>query len=276
MTTTTGQAAAPAAAAVRLPAHETGTARPGPHLHRHTEAALGTVFSFAVSCFDDPAGRARAADAVAAACAVLHRLEAAWDPYAEGSVVSRLRAGQQVDPDLDDPDGTLGIDVVLRRCAAAQRLTKGTYDAWRGPDGFDPSAVVRGWAVERAVARLEQAGFHDLVLGGGGDVTVRGSSPDGDGWVIDLRDPRDGGQVGRVRLSGRAAVASCGGDAASDTAGVSVVGPELGWCDVIASSLLAEGSVATPWLASVPTYRALGIGVDGTLTGDLVAELVED
>lgn len=274
MTTTTGQAAAPAATERHTP--DGSAARPGPHLHRHAEAALGTVFSFTVACFDDPAGRARAADAVAAACAVLHRLDAAWNPYAEDSVVARVRAGQQVDVETDDPDGRIGLDAVLRRCAAAHRLTKGGYDAWRGRDGFDPGAVVRGWAVERAAEVLERAGFHDLVLGGGGDVTVRGNAPDGQGWEIVLRDPRDGEPVGRVRLSGKAAVASCGdGVGREPLVAVHVVGPELGWCDVIASSLLAEGTVAPAWLATVPTYRALGLDVAGDLHGGLTEELLD-
>lgn len=274
MTTTTGQAAAPAATLRLTPQPAAGDPRPGPHLYRHAEACLGTVISFTVACFDDPTGRAAAADAVAAACALLHRLDAAWDPYTPDSLVARVRSGQQVDPETDDPDGALGLDAVLRRCAAAHRLTKGAYDAWRSVDGFDPSAVVRGWAVERAVAVLERAGFHDLALGGGGDLTVRGSAPGGQGWPVAVRDPRSGEEVGSLVLSGRAAVSSCGRpDAEGGLVGVSVVGPELGWCDVIASALLAGGGVDAPWLVSVPTYRALGIAAGSELTGALVEEL---
>jgi thiamine biosynthesis lipoprotein len=269
----------------------------GDSLLRHAVPSMGTVFSFAIGApYEVAAPRGRVGlrfdpdTALADAAALLERLDGAWSPFRPDSFVARLRAYEELDGRVEDPDGALGLDLVLRRCRAAQRLTHGAFDAWGLPDGFDPSGVVKGWAVERAVALLAARGITDVAVSGGGDVTVRGRVPGRDGWRIGVRDPhKPGALLGSVLVRGGGAVATSGfyergahildprkiplAAPAGDLVAVTVAGPELGWCDVIAKAILVEGTSSPGWLASIPTYRVLAVHSDATLDGALLEEL---
>ena len=43
-------------------------------------------------------------------------------------------------------------------------VTDGWFDAWAGPGGFDPGGLIKGWAIDRAAARLRAAGVADPYL----------------------------------------------------------------------------------------------------------------
>lgn len=264
-------------------------------LVRRAYPCMGTVFSFAIRTDDVP----RAVRAMEDAMRLLRRLDAAWSPFRPDSLVGRLRRDEQISADTDDPDGELGLDAVLERCSAARWLTRGAFDPWSMPAGFDPSGAVKGWAVERGLQVLLAHGLDDVALGGGGDVAVRGRSAAASdtGWRIGVRDPRDASRlVGRVAIEGGGAVATSGiyergrhvldprtggggrpraasasasaaaGDG-DDLVGLSVLGPDLGWADVIATGLLAEGMADADWLDLVPQYRVLAVDARGRLSG---------
>ena len=124
---------------------------------------------------------------------------------------------------------------VLERCEALRAETGGYFDA--RADGLDPSGLVKGWAVDRAVALLEAAGARELCVNAGGDVVVRGGT-----WRVghppSVRAPQPGRRADPLR---RGAVATSGayergthildphtGRPAAGALSVTVVGPELG------------------------------------------------
>ena len=51
-------------------------------------------------------------------------------------------------------------------------------------------AIAKGYAVDRAMGVLENAGFEDYSVNAGGDLAVRGRLA-GDLWWVSIRDPRD-------------------------------------------------------------------------------------
>lgn len=253
---------------------------------RRAYPCMGTVFSFAVC----GAPVEVADEAIDDAMLLLRRLDAAWSPFRDDSLVSRLRRDETVTAEDDDPDGTLGLEEVLARCELAVVLTHGAFDPWLLPGGFDPSGVVKGWAVDRAAEVLRCHGLRDVAVGGGGDVAVRGNAL-GDpvrGWRVGVRDPADAGRlVATTTLRDRGAIATSGvyergrhvldprtgRTAPGDLVGLSVLGPSLAWADVIATAVLAEGRVDVPWLAGMPDYRVLAVDADGQLSGSALPQV---
>src|SRR4051812_42142911 len=106
------------------------------------EHVMGTVFSLAVR------GEAPPAEAVDAAMAWLHDVDARFSTYREDSEIRRLDRGELLVGDAS-PD----VREVLERCLALREETRGFFDV-RATGRLDPSALVKGWAAQRAADML--------------------------------------------------------------------------------------------------------------------------
>ena len=219
----------------------------------HTAHLMGTAFSFHLC---PPAGMSRrdVSIALAAAVAELRAVDLAFSPYRDGSLVSRVRRGEL------SPEHAAPLAEVVGRCDLMRARTDGWFDAWAVPGGFDPSGLVKGWAVERATALLQRAGLADFAINGGGDITVRGQAPHGGPWRVGIRHPGRADAVVMVLALTDAAVATSGsyergghvidphaGTPATRAAAATVVGPDLGTADAYATALYAAGEAGLVW-----------------------------
>lgn len=230
---------------------------------RHRVATSTASFGL---CFVAPAGmsRHRAGDALADAVAELRAVDTTFSPLRAGSLVSRLRRGEiaaETYPPLAD---------LVRRCVAMRAATDGWFDAWAVPGGFDPGGLLKGWAVERAAARLRAAGIADYAVTGGQDLTVRGHAPHGGPWRVGVRHPHDQRRLVEVLELTGGAVATTGaagrrnhivdphtGAAVDRFAVATVVGPDLTVADGYATALSAAGPPALDWFPTADGYRAI-------------------
>ena len=212
----------------------------------------------------------RADAAVLAVFAELTHVDAVFSPYKQDSVVSRLVRGEVALADCEQE-----VREVAARCDQAREYTGGLFDATR-PDGrWDPSGLVKGWAVERAARHLTTVDEVDWCLNAGGDVVV--ICPSGIPFTVGIQDPRDPSRVaavvpchgGGVATSGTAARGEHLYDPRSGTpsaavASVTVVGPSLERADVLATAAFVAGETA---LDTIPAgYEGLRIDLDGRLS----------
>jgi thiamine biosynthesis lipoprotein len=166
---------------------------------------------------------------------------------------------------------------VLRLCAEARELSGGWFDPWRLPGGVDPTGLVKGWAADRALARLRQAGVAAAMVNAGGDVAAFGEPEAGRRWKVGVRDPRSAHRLLTV-VELRGALATSGiyerGQHVLDPntrrpgrglLSASVSGPDLALADALATGLLAGGEQALDVVASVEGYDTLVVRDDGTL-----------
>jgi thiamine biosynthesis lipoprotein len=233
---------------------------------RRAEPVMGTVVSFDLR----PQGLALevAREAMTAACAMLHRVDATFSLYRPDSPMSRLRRGEltlaQCPPE---------IGVVLELCTEAKRLTDGWFDPWRLPGGLDPTGLVKGWAAREAASALTRAGVGAGLVNAAGDIVGFGAPQEQRAWRIGIRSPDSPEQLcGVIELHG--AVATSGtyergshirdvraGRPASGVSSASVCGPDLALADALATALVAAGERGFDWIRTAG-YEAL-IVLDG-------------
>ena len=187
--------------------------------------------------------------------AALRADDALFSPWRPGSEVSRIRRGE-----LRPEDASERVREVARLCVEAERRTGGAFSAWR-PD-FDPTGLVKGWAVELAfetlLARLAGLGPHDALVSAGGDVAVACARTDTPDWRIGVEDARDRSRIlltvplrrGAVATSGTAArgrhiVDPATGVPATELLSATVIGASLTWADVHATAAFVRGRAAT-------------------------------
>jgi thiamine biosynthesis lipoprotein len=208
---------------------------------------------------------------VAAVFEQLREVDRLFSTYRGDSEISRLRRGE-----LTVPECHPLVRDVLGLCEQARERTEGYFDA-RLPDGFDPSGLVKGWAVERAATLLAEIGHCDYYLNAGGDMALSVASPGSPGWRIGIEDPRDPTRILAVREVRSGGVATSGtaargahivdphtGNHPGDLLAVTLIGPTLLWADVYATAAFARGADAPRWLAThAPEYEVLVVDRDG-------------
>ncbi|MEV0154656.1 FAD:protein FMN transferase [Micromonospora sp. NPDC050686] len=201
--------------------------------------------------------------------AELCEVDAVFSTYRPDSEIGRL-GGAAPDPATATPV----VREVVEWCEAARSRTGGWFDARRlplpgGGTGYDPSGLVKGWAVERAARHLADLPGHDLCLNAGGDVLLR-TGPGRPGWRVGVEDPGRPDRLLDVLELASGAVATSGtarrgahildpraGRPARAVRSVTVVGPELLWADVYATTAVARGADALDWLTTLDGYAAL-------------------
>ncbi|MFG3547800.1 FAD:protein FMN transferase [Streptomyces sp. NPDC047725] len=235
--------------------------RTGLHRVVHT---MGTVFSFTVRAEPTP----RLCRALDEAEALLHHVDAVFSPFRADSAVSRVRRGDAV-PEEWEPE----LREVLGLCADAQRRTDGWFSSWHS-GVFDPSGLVKGWAVERAALVLREAGAEHLCLNGGGDVQLHGGP-----WRVGIAHPLLPGTCAAVveSTAGPLGVATSGPaergchivdphtgtPAAPALASLTVTGPSLAEADMLATAAYCRGAEARDWLSGLPGVTAFAVTPDG-------------
>jgi thiamine biosynthesis lipoprotein len=218
---------------------------------------------------------ARVSEVVAQTFGQLREVDRLFSTYRPESEVSALKRGE-LQPSACHPL----VKEVLELCDLANERTDGFFNAWLLPAGFDPSGLVKGWAVERAAKLLAGIESCDCYLNAGGDMMLGAASTESPDWKVGIEDPRDSSRIiavqsirsGGIATSGNAArglhiVNPHTGQRADELLSVTVMGSSLLWADVFATAAFAHGSEALPWLASrLPGYQALIVDKAGQLT----------
>ncbi len=222
-----------------------------------------------------PAARgAGVAAAAALVFAELREVDALFSTYRPDSQVSRIDAGT-----LALSDAHALVQEVCELAVLARARTGGLFDVHL-PIGerrvFDPSGLVKGWAVERASRHLGRLQGHDFCLNAGGDATVGCWDAAARPWRVGVQDPRTCDALlavverrdGAVATSGTAArgehlVDPRDGSRPAALLSVTVVGPSLTWADVLATAAFVRGTDAAQWLRGQVGYEALVVHADG-------------
>ena len=152
----------------------------------------------------------------------------------------------------------------------------GAFDAWR-PSGskisFDPSAVVKGWSVDRAADILSSAGARNFCINAGGDVLARGAPEPGTAWRIGLRHPSRPDKVTAVVTTTDGCIATSGTyergkhiidprtglPAPDELQSVSVFGPTLALADAYSTAVFVMGRDGVDWMMQHTPYEVYAV-----------------
>jgi len=245
-----------------------------PVVHRRVEQVMGMPVSLALRGrhADDRPAR----DAWTEVVAMLHEVDRVFSTYRADSFVSRLGRGE-----LDVEGCPAEVAEVLALGEAARVASGGAFDVRRtaadGSSVLDTDGVVKGWAVQRAAAFLEDLADTDFCLSAGGDMVCRVPDPGGTPWRIGIEDPHDPRRIkavvpvrtGAVATSGTAhrgphVVHAVTGAVPVGVASVTVVADDLTWADIDATAAYTQGLDALSWLRTRPGRSGLVVWEDGT------------
>ena len=177
------------------------------------------------------------------------KIDQIFSPFKSESEVSKIRrkeiAVEQASPEMQE---------VWKLCLQAKELTDGAFDPWAVKKGFDPSGYVKGWAADHCIAILKAHGAQHVQINAAGDLSLLGGVEPGQPWSIGIRDPENKFKVVKVFEISDGAIATSGqyeigahiinprdGMIAIGAASATVMGPDGGLADALATALMVDG-----------------------------------
>ena len=236
----------------------------------HVMGTVVTIDVFPLEGAETPDQAAEFQRRCAAARTVLERADEVFSTWRADSPISRLRRGE-----ITAADAPHEVATVLTACATARELSDGWFDAWAMPGGFDPTGFVKGWAAQRALEELEGLSMSGALVNAAGDIASLGAQPSGAPFRIGIADPVVPRQLAEiVELTGCIATSGTyergshlvdprSGERAARAASASVIGPDLGLADALATAVAVAGEAGLGFIEPLAGYEALIIGRDG-------------
>ena len=189
----------------------------------------------------------------------VYEVDEVFSTYKDGSFVSRLRRGE-----ISIDECPADLKEVWNLCAVARDLTGGAFDPWAVAGGFDPSGYVKGWAADRVAEILVAAGVEHVQVNAAGDLTLRGGFLTQEGviepWKIGVVNPDNRQEVLRIFEISDGAIATSGtyergahivdphsGLIAIGAKSATVIGPDGGLADALATALMVSGDDGANW-----------------------------
>ena len=189
----------------------------------------------------------------------VYEVDEVFSTYKSESVISQLRRGEiEIGGCSDD------VVEVWNACVLASEHSDGAFNPWAVSGGFDPSGYVKGWAADRVADIMVQAGVQHVQVNAAGDLTLRGGFLNKEGvlepWKIGVVNPDNRQEVLRVFEIFDGAIATSGtyergahiidpfsGVIAIGAKSATVIGPDGGLTDALATALMVSGDDGAPW-----------------------------
>jgi thiamine biosynthesis lipoprotein len=222
-------------------------------LHRNIEI-WGTVISIQTPTLNSDSFNSACIEAAQ----YFEKIDELFSTYKDNSEVSRIRRG-----DLKIDDASSEVKFVWNKCLTLRELTQRAFDPWAVNGGFDPSGFVKGWAAQESLRFFEEQKINNIQINAGGDVVLRGGINESTPWKIGIRHPDFANEIAKSYELFDGAVASSGtyergshiidprvGVPAVGSRAATVVGPDAGTADALATALVVDGRDAVNWMGN--------------------------
>lgn len=106
-----------------------------------------------------------------------------FSTYKEHSEISMINRHE-----LSIDEISQDMKTVFKLAGQMEQITDGYFDIRR--DGaYDPSGLVKGWAIFNAAGLVRQRGFKNYYVEAGGDFQAVGKNSQGKRWRVGIRNP---------------------------------------------------------------------------------------
>lgn len=159
--------------------------------------------------------------------------------------------------------------------------TNGYFDITTPSGSYDPSGLVKGWAIRNAANMLTSRSVSNFCIEIAGDMEVAGHSPSGKPWSVGIQNPFNKKQeIVKTLFLKDKGVATSGTSvrgnhiynpvekrvADDDIVSLTVIGPNIYEADRFATATFAMGSKGIDFIEALPEFEGYAIDKKGVAT----------
>lgn len=197
-----------------------------------------------------------------------------FSTYKDDSEISRINQGRlTLDQASDD------MQLIFSLAEWTKKATDGYFDIVRNGH-YDPSGIVKGWAIFHAAEILREKGFANYYVDAGGDIQMAGNNSQGEPWRIGIRNPFNPQEIVKVLSVSDCGVATSGtyirgnhiynpkdsGQLVTDIVSLTVVGPDIYQADRFATAAFAMGPAGIVFIENLDGFEGYMIDQNGLAT----------
>lgn len=220
-------------------------------------------------------GEEAASSAIAAAFNFFQYVDRKFSPYRENSEISQINRGE-IKPENASDD----MKEVFALSEQTKNESEGYFNIVNRQGVYDPSGLVKGWAINKASDMIASMGFLGHFVEAGGDIHASGLNHEGKPWKIGIKNPFcERGFVKIASLVDRG-IATSGsyirGDhiynpkdkagKIEDIVSLTVIGPNIYEADRFATAAFAMGKKGIQFLERMPGLEGYIIDKKSTAT----------
>lgn len=197
-----------------------------------------------------------------------------FSTYKSTSEVSRINAGK-----IRETDYSKEMKIIFQLAKKTEKETYGYFNM-KHNGIFDPSGIVKGWAILQASQILKKSGLKNFYIDAGGDIQVGGKNSRGNNWRIGIRNPFNRDEIVKALQVDTEGVATSGTyirgqhiynpfepeKDITEIISLTVIGPDVYEADRFATAAFAMGEKGIEFIEKLPGFEGYSINNKGIAT----------
>ncbi len=186
-----------------------------------------------------------------------------FSTYKETSEISRINRHE-----ISLAEASEDMQTIFALSEQTRKETDGYFNIQHN-GSYDPSGVVKGWAIYNAAQILHLNGFENFYVDAGGDIQMSGCNDEGEHWRVGIRNPFNPEEIVKVLSVTDRGVATSGtyvrgqhiynpldkDQLITDILSLTVIGPDIYEADRFATAAFAMGGNGINFIESLEGFE---------------------
>lgn len=203
------------------------------------------------------------------------RIDEKFSTYKTTSEITAINEGK-----LPKEQWSEEMHLIFALAEETKRATHGFFDIKTSEGRYDPSGIVKGWAIWNAAQMLKKDGFKNFYVDAGGDIQPSGVNAEGKPWTVGIKNPWNANENVKVVSVRDEGVATSGtylrglhiynprknNEPADEIASITVIGPNIYEADRFVTAAFAMGHAGIRFIETLPGFEGYMIDKNKTAT----------
>lgn len=201
-----------------------------------------------------------------------------FSTYKNNSEIMKINRGE-----IREENYSNDMKEVFKLSEKTKKETNNYFDI-KKPDGsYDPSGLVKGWAIHNVVLLFKKNGYKNFCIEAGGDIETNGVNDIGKLWTVGIRNPFKNEEIVKILESKDKGIATSGtyirgahiynpnnkknkNEKIEDIVSLTVIGDNIYEADRFATAAFAMGKDGIIFIENLPGFEGYMIDKNGIAT----------